>query len=62
MILKVEVGQDIIFVRGVPSFVCPSCGEVIYTDPVAKRLEQLVDSARSSPLEFVAVNYSEHGA
>lgn len=58
----VDLGQDIIIVRGVPSFVCLDCGEVMYTAPVAKKLELLVDSARSSLMEIVVMSYSDHAA
>ena len=54
----VDLGECIIIIRRVPSFVCPVCGEVMYTAPVAKRLEQIVDSAKSSLTEIVVMSYA----
>ncbi len=58
----VDLGQGIIIIRHVPSFVCPKCGEVMYTATVAKKLEQLVDSARNGLMEIVVMSYSDSAA
>lgn len=59
----VDLGQGgIIIIRNVPSFVCPDCGEVMYTAPVAKKLEHLVESARNSLMEIVVMSYTDHAA
>ena len=58
----VDLGRAIIIIRHVPSFVCPQCGEVMYTSAVAKKLEQLVDSAQNSLMEIVVMSYSDSAA
>lgn len=58
----VDLGECIIIVRHVPSFVCPQCGEVMYTASVAKRLEQIVNDARSSLMEIVVMSYPDNAA
>lgn len=58
----VDLGECIIIVRHVPSFVCPQCGEVMYTATVAKRLEQIVNDARSSLMEIVVMSYPDNAA
>ena len=55
----VDLGECIIIVRHVPSFVCPDCGEVMYTASVAKQLESIVTLAKNSLTEIVVMNYSE---
>lgn len=55
----VDLGECIIIVRHVPSFVCPQCGEVMYTAPVAKRLEQYIASAKSAMSELSVINYQD---
>ena len=58
----VDLGECIIIVRHVPSFVCLQCGEVMYTASVAKRLEQIVDDARNSLMEIVVMSYPNNAA
>lgn len=57
-----DLGQAIVIIRNVPSFVCPDCGEVMYTAAVAKKLEQLVSYAQSSLMEIVVMSYSDSAA
>ncbi len=58
----VDLGQGVIIIRHVPSFVCPKCGEVMYTAVVAKKLEQLVDSAQNSMTEIAVMSYPDSAA
>ena len=53
----VDIGTCIIIVKGVPSQVCVQCGEVSYNNDVAKQLEQIVSSLRSSITEIAVVSY-----
>ena len=53
----VDLGNCIVIVRNVPSLVCSQCGETSYTDEVAERLEQIVNSVRNSMTEIAVVNY-----
>ena len=42
----VELDNCIIIIKNVPSQVCKQCGEVTYSNEVAKQLEKLVNSVR----------------
>lgn len=57
-----DLGQGVVIIRQVPSFVCPKCGEVMYTAAVAKKLEKLVDYGRNSLMEIVVMSYSDSAA
>ena len=44
----IELDNCIIIIKNVPSQVCKQCGEVTYSDEVAKQLEKLVNTVRNS--------------
>ena len=54
-----ELDNCIIIIKNVPSQVCKQCGEISYTDEVAKQLEKLVNSLRNSITEITVINYTE---
>ncbi len=58
----VDLGNCIVIVKNVPSQVCAQCGEVSYSDDVAKRLEKIVDSMKAAIAEIAVVNYSDRVA
>jgi YgiT-type zinc finger domain-containing protein len=43
----VDLGFGVVVVRDVPALVCSTCGEAWIEDPVAQRLETVVDEART---------------
>lgn len=53
----VDLENCIVIVRNVPSQVCRQCGEISYTDEVAKQLENIIANVHSPMTEFVVVNY-----
>ena len=55
----VDIGNCIIIIKNVPSQVCGQCGEVSYSNDVAKQLEVIVNSLRSSITEIAVVNYTD---
>ena len=55
----VELDNCIIIIKNVPSQVCKQCGEVSYSNEVAKQLEKLVSAVRNSITEITVINYSE---
>ena len=55
----VELDNCIIIIKNVPSQVCKQCGEVSYSDEVAKQLEKLVNRVKDSITEITVINYSE---
>ena len=57
-----DLGSTIIIVKDVPSEVCKQCGEVSYSDKVAKRLEQIVEAMKKQNLEIAVTKYDEKAA
>lgn len=55
----VELDNCIIIIKNVPSQVCKQCGEISYSNEVAKQLERLVNAVRNSITEITVINYSE---
>ena len=53
----VNYQNSIIIIKNVPCLECEQCGERVYTDEVAARLEKLVDSAKHLMLEISVVDY-----
>lgn len=49
----------IIIIKNVPSQVCKQCGEISYSNEVAKQLEKLVNSVRNAITEITVINYTE---
>ena len=58
----VELDNCIVIVKNVPSQVCKQCGEISYSDEVAKQLEKLVNSVRNAITEITVINYTEEAA
>ena len=58
----VELDNCIIIIKNVPSQVCKQCGEVSYSDEVAKQLEVLVNTVRNSITEITVINYTDRVA
>ena len=57
-----DLGDTIIIVKDVPSQVCQQCGEVSYSDEVARQLEQIVRTLKSQSMEIVVTHYSNNNA
>lgn len=55
----VELNHCIIIIKNVPSQVCRQCGEVSYSNEVAKQLEKLVNSVKNTITEITVINYTE---
>ncbi|MDR1702301.1 MAG: type II toxin-antitoxin system MqsA family antitoxin [Sporomusaceae bacterium] len=55
----VDLGNCIIIVKNVPSQVCSQCGEVSYSNKIAKQLEAIVNSMRTTITEIAVINYSD---
>lgn len=60
--VKVELDNCIIIIKNVPSQVCKQCGEVSYSNDVAKQLEKLVNSVRNAITEITVINYTKNVA
>lgn len=55
----VDLDGSIVVIKNVPSQVCTQCGEVSYSDTVAKQIEKIVGSLRHSLTEIAVVNYTD---
>ena len=53
-----DLGNCVIVVRNVPCFKCEQCGEIAYSDDVAKRLDEIVKGIKGLMTEVAIVEYS----
>ena len=53
----VDLGNCIIIVKNVPCFQCSQCGEISYSNEVAKRLEKIVDTLKNTVTEISVIDY-----
>ena len=58
----VDIDNCIVIVKNVPSQVCSQCGEVSYSNEIAKRLEDIVNQCRTSITEIAVVHFSLNAA
>jgi YgiT-type zinc finger domain-containing protein len=59
-------GECVVIIKNVPSLVCKQCGEVVHSDTVSRRLEQIIISIKTvaamsalQSAEITVVQYSE---
>ena len=55
-----DLGNCIVIVKNVPSQVCSQCGEISYSNDVAKKLEKIINSARILSTEIIVFNYENN--
>lgn len=55
----VEIDKCIIIIKNVPSQVCKQCGEISYSNEVAKQIEKIVNKVKNSITEITVINYTE---
>lgn len=53
----VDLGNCIIIVKNVPCSQCSQCGEISYSNEVAKRLEKIVDTLKNTVTEISIIDY-----
>lgn len=58
----VDLGDHIIIIKDVPSYVCSQCGDTSYSDEVARVLEEIVESLRHAPTKMSVVSYAHRPA
>jgi YgiT-type zinc finger domain-containing protein len=63
-IFTTELNDCVVIIKNVPSLVCTQCGEVVHSDSVSHRLEQIVDSIKSTicAAEITVMSYSDKAA
>ena len=52
-----DLGDCIVVVKNVPSQVCLQCGEISYSNDVARNLEETVNLISRSSTEIAVINY-----
>jgi YgiT-type zinc finger domain-containing protein len=58
-----DMSGCIVVIKNVPSGVCGQCGEASYSDEVARRLQQLVNSlAGTTSADIAVLSYSDKAA
>ena len=50
---------SVIVIKNVPCEECEQCGEIFYTDKVAERLEEIVNTAKKLLQEVSVLDYSK---
>jgi YgiT-type zinc finger domain-containing protein len=55
----VDLKDFIIIIRNVPCLECNKCGDSIYTDDVAEKLDKIVNSLKDFMGEIAVIEYSE---
>lgn len=54
----VDLGNCIVVVKNVPSQVCGQCGEISYSNEVARQLEKITEGLRTAITEIAVVNFA----
>ena len=54
----VDLKKCIVIVKNVPCLECTKCGETVYTDEVASRLDDIVKTVSNLMTEIAVIEYS----
>lgn len=54
----VDLKKCIVVIKNVPCLACPQCGETVYEDAVAERLDEIVQQVSSLMTEIAVVEYT----
>ncbi len=54
----VDLKKCIVIIKNVPCMRCTQCGEAVYTDEVAERLDEIVEAVSKLMTEIAVVEYS----
>jgi len=57
-----DLGNCLVIVRNVPCYKCSECNEIIYTGDVVKRLEKIVETAKSAMNDIAIIDYNNRVA
>ena len=55
----VDLKNQLIIIRNVPCLECDQCGEIYFSDEIAKRLEKIVNEAKNFAQEVSIINYNK---
>ena len=53
-----ELGNCLVIVRNTPCYKCIECNEIIYTADVVKRLEKIIETAKSAMNDIAIIDYN----
>lgn len=53
-----SINDCVVIIKNVPCVECDLCGEKYYSDEVASKLEQIINSVKSLPQEFAIFDYT----
>ena len=56
--VPVDLGDRFILIKGVPALVCQECGEYFVSDEVMKKLESIVEEAKSRNVEVEILRFA----
>ena len=56
--VPLERKDRLVYIRGVPAFRCPRCGEVWFEDNIAAHLEEIFNAAMKNGVELELVHYT----
>jgi len=54
-----DLGNILIIIRNVPCYKCGECNEIIYTGDVVKRLEKIIETAKSAINDIAIIDYNK---
>ncbi|MBQ0051660.1 MAG: type II toxin-antitoxin system MqsA family antitoxin [Treponema sp.] len=52
-----DLGTCIVIIKNVPAKICSQCGEVSYSDEVAKKIQKIINGLRDSITEVAITDY-----
>lgn len=52
-----DLGNCIVIIKNVPSMVCSQCGEVSYSNEVAKKIEAIILSLKNKITDIAVTDY-----
>ena len=55
----VDCDNCIIVIKNVPCLECKRCGEIIFSDDVSEKLEQIVNAAKKLMLEVSVIDFNK---
>lgn len=58
----IDLENCIVIIKNVPSQVCTQCGEVSYSDDVARQIEKIISDVRSAIAEITVISYPDQVA
>ncbi|MBQ9364627.1 MAG: type II toxin-antitoxin system MqsA family antitoxin [Schwartzia sp.] len=57
-----DLGACLIIIRNVPCYRCTECAEIIYTGDTVRKLEEIVERAKSEINDISVIDYMRYAA